>query len=73
MSGTKMTDQRKGEIAVAVQRYRMRDLGIFLNSGVKRDLGQIAKETGIPKEEIADFFEIIIKEATEEFFHGEQK
>ena len=62
-----MDEKRKGEIAIEIVKHQFKEKGIFLGSGVKRDLGNIAKETGIGKEELKEFFKNIFSEMVEEF------
>ena len=68
MSETKMTDQRKGEIAIIVVKYRFGQNGIYLSSGARRDIGNLVKDTGIQTEELMEFFKVIFGEMTQEFF-----
>ena len=63
-----MDKNRQGEIARAFLKYRMGREGIRLSPDFKRDLGNIAKGTGIPQDELREFERILIKELFEETF-----
>ena len=63
-----MTEERKGEIAFALLKYRMRREGIRLTPEINRELGNMAKETGIPPEELKEFGRILFGELLEETF-----
>ncbi len=47
-----MDDRRMGEIAVAHIKYQMKTEGFRLTPNYKRELGNIAKGTGIPLGEL---------------------
>ena len=64
----KMNEKRKGEIAMAFLKYRIGREGIRLTPDIKRDLGNVAKETGIPQDELKEFVKLFIKELLEETF-----
>jgi hypothetical protein len=63
-----MDEKRKGEIALALLKYRMFREGIRFTPNIKRELGNIAKVTGIPQDELKEFGRILIKELLEETF-----
>ena len=63
-----MDEKRKGEIALALLKYRMRREGIRLNPDIKRDFGNAAKEAGISQDELMEFVKIFIEELLEEAF-----
>ena len=63
-----MNEKRKGEIAMAFLKYRIGREGIRLTPDIKRDLGNVAKETGIPQDELKEFVKLFIKELLEETF-----
>ena len=63
-----MDEKRKGEIAIVLLKYRMGREGIRLNPDFKRDLGNVAKETGIPQNELKEFGRILVEELLEETF-----
>jgi hypothetical protein len=63
-----MDEKRKGEIALALLKYRMGREGIRLTPDIKRDLGNIAKKTGIPQNELKEFAKIFVEELLEETF-----
>ena len=63
-----MDEKRKGEIAIALLKYRAGREGIRLTPDLKRDLGNVAKETGIPQDELKEFMKIFIEELLEKIF-----
>ena len=63
-----MDEKRKGEIAQALLKYRMSREGIRLTPDIKRDLGNIAKETGISQDELKEFMKLFVEELLEETF-----
>ena len=63
-----MDERRKGEIAMAFLKYRVTQDGVRLTSGIRRDLGNVAKETGIPQKEVKEFMKILVKDFLEETF-----
>lgn len=63
-----MDEKRKGEIALALLKYRIGREGIRLTPNTKRELGNTAKETGIPQDELKEFGRILIEELLEETF-----
>jgi hypothetical protein len=69
----RMDEKRKGEIAIAVEKYRLRRTGIFLKNDSKREIGNLAKECGISIDEVMEFFKDIVTEMTQEFFAKKEK
>ena len=63
-----MNERRKGEIALALLKYRVGREGIRLTPDIKRELGNVAKATGIPQDELKEFGRILIEELLEETF-----
>ena len=62
-----MNERRKGEIALALLKYRVGREGIRLTPD-KRELGNIAQATGIPEDELKEFGRILIEDLLEETF-----
>ena len=61
-----LTEQRKGEIALALWKYRLKEKGIALSpETVSREAGNASKSTGIPVSEIKDFLRELIQELVE--------
>jgi len=56
-----------GEIALALTKYRLRRGDLRLQN-MKRELGDIAKATGIPLAELKEFGKIVVGELVEEAF-----
>lgn len=63
-----MDEKRKGEIALALLKHQMGREGIRLTRDFKRELGNVAKETGIPPDELKEFVKIFIEELLKETF-----
>lgn len=63
-----MDEKRMQEIALAVMRLEIRRRDIRLNANFRRELGNVAKEVGIPLEELTSFFETLVREAVDEMF-----
>lgn len=61
-----MDEKRKGEIAIALLKYKARQEGITISAGTNRELGNVAKETGIPQNELKEFLKIFMKELCEQ-------
>ncbi len=62
-----MDAKRKGEIAYALWKYRLKKEGIHLDA-VTREIGNIAKATNIPKPELREFMQEIMDELLTETF-----
>jgi len=60
-----MDEKRKGEIALVLLKYQIRR-GEIRFADAKRKLGNIAKETGIPLDELKEFTRIILAEFLKE-------
>ena len=63
-----MDEKRKGEIALALLKYRIGREGIRLTPDFKRELGNVANAIGIPQDELKEFGRILIEELLEETF-----
>ncbi len=63
-----MDNRRKGEIALVLLKYRLGREGIRLIPDAKRELGDLAKATGVPLNELNEFFRLLIEEMLEEAF-----
>ncbi len=66
MPRDEISDVRKGEIALAILKYRIQKEGIHLGPNLKRELGNLSKETGIPQDELKEFWKLYIKEFLKE-------
>jgi len=66
MTRDEISDVRKGEIALAILKYRIQKEGIHLGPNLKRELGNLSKETGIPQDELKEFWKLYIKEFLKE-------
>ncbi|MFC1663385.1 hypothetical protein ACFL04_04470 [Patescibacteria group bacterium] len=64
-----MDAKRMGEIALILLRHRFRKEGMQLQpSAMKRRIGNLHKETEIPKEELEEFARILATELFQEAF-----
>lgn len=63
-----MDEKRKGEIALILLKYRMARSNLRLGPDFKRELGNVAKATGISLDELKEFGRIIIEELLDETF-----
>lgn len=64
---------RKGEIALLVLKQKLRKEGIQLGPNFKRDIGNTAKDIGIPLEEAMELAEELTREYVEETFTKAKK
>lgn len=55
MLESKLSDNERGEIAYALVRYKAKKEGLKVDDSVHRELGNVAKETGIPLEQLRVF------------------
>jgi len=60
-----MTEERKGQIALAVERYRAERDGLKINKGTRQEINRISKRTGISVEELLELTRITIQELTD--------
>jgi len=60
-----MEEKRKGEIAWKILKYEIFREG-FIVSTAKREIGNISKNTGIPKEDLEELFKMMLRETAEE-------
>lgn len=63
-----MDEKRMGEVALVLERYHLRREPVQLNLSFKRKIGNVAKETGVPVEELMEFSRILIEERIIETF-----
>ena len=63
-----MDEKRMGEIALALLRYYVRTEGYRVHPQLKRQLGNVAKATEIPQDELKEFVKIFVEELLEETF-----
>lgn len=62
-----MTKEKKGEIAYALWKYRLKKDGVRLD-GLVREIGNIAKATDIRHSELREFMQEITSEILAETF-----
>lgn len=67
-----MTEQRKGEIALLIVKYMVREKGVRLRPGQNRELANQAKQIGVPVKEAVEFAVDLYREATDEFIKAIQ-
>ena len=63
-----LTESRKGEIALAHLRMKIRKEGIRLKPDTKRQIANTAKELGISVEEATEFAELMVREYVDKTF-----
>ncbi len=63
-----LTEARNGEIARLILKSQLRKKGVTLDNNFRRDIGNEAKNLGIPHEEMLEFVEKIVREIVEETF-----
>jgi hypothetical protein len=63
-----LSEARKGEIALLALKHKLRKDGIRLTKDVQRDIGNGAKDIGIPYQEALEFYEGLVRELVEETF-----
>lgn len=68
-----MDEERKSEIAHAFLGYVLAREGLRLDTHFRRKLGHVAKETGIPVEELTDFCVTFIGELVEKYVKPKPK
>ena len=61
-----MDEKRMGEIALILLKDRANQEGFRL-AGLERDLGNVAKRTGVPYSELKELAKIILSELIEEY------
>ena len=66
-----MTKERRGEIAYRLWKYRLKKEGIRLDE-LDREIGNISKSTGIPREELREFVQEITGELVKEAFESKK-
>ncbi len=64
-----MDDIRKGQIALAYLKNKLREEGIRLTPNFRRQIGNTAKSIGIPIEEAVEFAEGMVRDLVEETFN----
>lgn len=62
-----MTDQRKGEIAYALVKFKARKDGVRYEL-IKREIGQVSKDVGVTVEELMEFMKLLNLELHNETF-----
>ena len=63
-----MDDIRKGQIALAYLKNKLREEGVRLTPNLRRQVGNTAKAIGVSIEEATEFAEGIVRELVEETF-----
>lgn len=67
-----MDSERQGEIALKVVKHLMRKRGITLSWSNMREFGNLAKEIGVPVEELKQFAKPLMQELLDECFSAKQ-
>lgn len=68
-----LTEQRMGEIALLILKMKLRADGIRIGKNTRREIGNTAKELGIPFEEALEFTEVLTKELAAETFSNKKE
>jgi len=68
-----MDKARQGEIALELVRYFIRKQGLKISREVPREIGNVAKEIGIPASELTGFLRPLVQEAFNECFEGKSE
>ena len=63
-----LSQQRKGEISLSIFEYAMKKKIQQNFEGWKRELGNIAKESGVPYDELKSFLRPIAQSVLDEMF-----
>ena len=63
-----MDDIRKGQIALLLIKHQLREKGVRLTPNFRREVGNEAKDIGVPIGEAMEFVELIVRELVEETF-----
>ncbi len=64
---TTLSETRRGEIALALVRHQVRTQRLRLSAqAIKREIGQLSKDIGIPPEELQAFVAQLLEEVLEE-------
>jgi uncharacterized protein YidB (DUF937 family) len=63
----------EAEIAKRLLKYRGKHSGVTLSTGSARQMGNIAKETGVPLNELLDFIRPILHEIVDELYTPRKK
>ncbi len=63
-----LSETRKGEIAIAILKLRLREEGIRVGPYIKRELPNKAKQLNIDAGELSEFFELMVREMVDETF-----
>lgn len=63
-----MDEKRKGEIALALVKYILRERGVTLSQGHTREIGNISKATGVSVEELKQFAKPLFQEVLDGCF-----
>ena len=63
-----LTEERKGQIAIKVLKFKMFKDGIRLSKDTPREFSNAAKELGVPVEEFKEFAKEITQECLDKVF-----
>lgn len=63
---TGISQERKGEIALAVLKYILSQEGIKIHRHTQRRIGQVAKEINVDPIELTKFYELVVEEMLDE-------
>ena len=63
-----LTDERRGEIALALVKHKLRQSGVKISPDYKREVCQWAKDIGIPEDEALVFYEELVRSLVDDAF-----
>ncbi|MBU1045698.1 hypothetical protein KJ616_01090 [Patescibacteria group bacterium] len=62
-----LTPEREGQIALIVVKNRMEKEGVMINKSTRRELGNLAKETGIDISELLELTRKFVLEMVDKY------
>ena len=68
-----LSEERKGEIALALVRHRLRTSGLKINGDLKREIINRAQQIDVDEGEAIAFAEELIRELVDEVFPPEKE
>ena len=63
-----LSKERQGEIALAILKRKMHTEGIRVGPQVMREIPSLSKDLNISKDDLAEFFELMVRQMVDETF-----
>jgi hypothetical protein len=63
-----LTEERKGAIALAAFKRKLRNEGVRVGPHLHREIPQLAKDLNVPEDELREFMETVVRELVDETF-----